>query len=136
MESTRWNKISNSFYCSYPPEAIFLDNLSMCVCHRYRVSRKIWGSLFLRTCDYFCVLRELIFAIRTDLFFLVGINSAIFTKYPGFAFRSLRFVSQSYFTVTQKQTACSLGIVNIFVFIKHMQQKYTFSNNTTVCVPY
>ena len=56
------------------PEAIFLDNLSMSVCRRYCVSRKICGILFLRTCDYFCVLRELIFAIRTDLFFLLGIN--------------------------------------------------------------
>ena len=29
-----------------------------------------------------CVLRELIFAIRTDWFFLLGINSCDFRKYP------------------------------------------------------
>ena len=30
----------------------------------------------------FCVLRELIFAIRTDWFFLLGINFCDFRKYP------------------------------------------------------
>ena len=34
MESRCWDKISNSFNCSLIPEAIFLDNLSICVCHR------------------------------------------------------------------------------------------------------
>ena len=54
----------------------------------------------------FCVLRELIFAIRTDWFFLVGINFCDFRKYP------------------------VPSIDNIFVFIDYVQKKYIFSNNT------
>ena len=50
----------------------------------------------------FCVLRELIFAIRIDLFFLLGINYfflifGIFRKYP------------------------VLSIDNIFVFVEYVQ---------------
>ena len=36
----------------------------------YRVARNFCGSLFSRISD-FCVLRELIFGIRTDCFFLL-----------------------------------------------------------------
>ena len=39
----------------------------------YRVGQNFCGSLFLQIGD-FCVLQELIFVIRTDLFFLLGIN--------------------------------------------------------------
>ena len=41
------------------------------------------GSLFLQIGDFLCVLWELIFAIRTDWFFLLGINFCDFQKvYP------------------------------------------------------
>ena len=39
----------------------------------YRVARNFCGSLFLRISD-FCVLRQLIFGIRTDCFFFLWIN--------------------------------------------------------------
>ena len=39
----------------------------------YRVGQNFCGSLFLQIGD-FCVLQELIFVIRADLFFLLGIN--------------------------------------------------------------
>ena len=47
--------------------------------------------------QFFCVLRELIFSIRTDWFFLLGINFAIFREYP------------------------TSSIDNIFVFIEYVQ---------------
>ena len=53
----------------------------------------------------FCVLRELIFAIRTDWFFLLGIDFCDFRKYP------------------------VPSIDNIFVFIEYVHM-YIFSNNT------
>ena len=45
------------------------------------MARNFCGSLFLRIGDFF-VLRGLIFPIRRDGFFLLGINFAIFRKYP------------------------------------------------------
>ena len=61
----------------------------------------------------FCVLRQLIFAIRTDWFFSqLELIFAIFSKYPVHS------------------------IDDIFVFVKNVQQKYIFSNSTMVCVPY
>ena len=62
----------------------------------YRVERNFCGSLFLRIGD-FCVLRELIFTIRTDWFFLLGIDFGDFRKYP------------------------VPSIDNIFVFIEYVQ---------------
>ena len=56
----------------------------------------------------FCVLRELIFAIRTDWFFFLGIIFCIFQKVP------------------------VPGIDNIFVFTGYVQYKYIFSNNKPV----
>ena len=47
----------------------------------YCVARNFCCGLFLRNGD-FCVLRELIFAIRTDWFFLLGINFCDFQKVP------------------------------------------------------
>ena len=49
-----------------------------CTCH---VARNFCGSLFLRIIDFLC-LAELIFAIRTDRFFLLGINFCSFQKVP------------------------------------------------------
>ena len=40
----------------------------------YRAARNFCGSLFLQIGDVFVFLRELIFAIRTDWFFLQRIN--------------------------------------------------------------
>ena len=56
----------------------------------------------------FCVLRELIFAIRTDWFFFLGIIFCIFQKVPVPSFD------------------------NIFVFNGYVQYKYIFSNNKPV----
>ena len=46
----------------------------------------VWHEIFVGVyfCGLaiFCVLRELIFAIRADWFFRLGINFAIFRKYP------------------------------------------------------
>ena len=47
----------------------------------YRVERNFCGSLFLRIGDFLC-LQELIFAIRADWFFLLGIKFCDFRKYP------------------------------------------------------
>ena len=47
----------------------------------YRVARHFCRSLFLQLA-IFCVLRELIFAIRTDLFFLLGIKLCTFQNFP------------------------------------------------------
>ena len=44
-----------------------------CQDFRHRRARNVYGSLFLRHA-IFCVLRELIFAVRTDWFYLLGIN--------------------------------------------------------------
>ena len=62
----------------------------------------------------FCVLREVIFTIRTDWFFLLGINFCDFHhwKYP------------------------VPSIIDKFSFLLSTVHKYIFSNNTTVCVPY
>ena len=49
-----------------------------CTCH---VARNFCGSLFLRISDFLCF-AELIFAIRTDRFFLLGINFCSFQKVP------------------------------------------------------
>ena len=46
----------------------------------YRVTRNFSGSLFLRIGVFFLVLREIIFAIKTDWFFLLGINFCDFQK--------------------------------------------------------
>ena len=51
---------------------------------------------------FFCVLRELIFAIRTDWFFLLRINFGDFQKVP------------------------STSIGNIFVFIEYVQEKFIY----------
>ena len=56
-----------------------------CTCH---VARNFCGSLFLRISDFLCF-AELIFAIRTDPFFLLGINFAVFRKYPALRIFSL-----------------------------------------------
>ena len=56
-----------------------------CTCH---VARNFCGSLFLRIIDFLCF-AELIFAIRTDPFFLLGINFAVFRKYPALRIFSL-----------------------------------------------
>ena len=66
------------------------------------------GTKFLREFIFadlaiFCVFRELSFAIRTDWFFLLGINFCDFQK--------------------------ELSIDNIFVFVEYVQYKYIFSNN-------
>ena len=45
----------------------------------YHVAQNFCGSLFLQIGD-FCVLQELIFVIRTDWFFLLGINFVDFKK--------------------------------------------------------
>ena len=58
----------------------------------------------------FCVLLQLIFAIRTDWFFSLELIFAIFSKYP------------------------VPSIDNIFDFVKNVQQKYIFSNGTMVCM--
>ena len=61
----------------------------------------VWHESFARVyfCGLaiFCILRELIFAIRIDWFFLLGINFCDFIKYP------------------------VLSIDNIFVFIEYVQ---------------
>ena len=56
----------------------------------------------------FYVLRELIFAIRTDWFSCWELIFAIFRKYP------------------------VLSIDNIFVFIEYLQLRYLFSNHKLV----
>ena len=67
--------------------------------------------------EFFCglaifgVLRELFFAIRTDWFFLLGINFCDFQKIP------------------------IPSIDNMFVFIEYVQWNYIFSNNTTETYP-
>ena len=43
---------------------------------------EIFGRLYFCGLAIFCVLRELIFAIRTEWFFLLGINFCDFRKYP------------------------------------------------------
>ena len=65
------------------------------------------GTKFLREFTFadwwfFCVLRELIFAIRTDWCFLLGINFGDFQKVP------------------------STSIGNIFVFIEYVQEKFIY----------
>ena len=45
------------------------------------MAQSFCGSLFLQIGD-FCVLRELIFVIRTDWFFFLGINFGDFQKVP------------------------------------------------------
>ena len=43
---------------------------------------KLLREFILRISDFFCVLRELIFATRTNWFFLLGIDFCVFRKYP------------------------------------------------------
>ena len=77
----------------------------------YRVARNVCGSLFFGLA-ILCVLLELIFAIGTDWFFLLGINICDFQKvYP-----------------------CQYPASIIFFFIEYVQQKYIFSNNKPVPV--
>ena len=82
--------------------------------HSY-ISGTVWYEIFAGVyfCGLaiFCVLRELIFAIRTDCLFLLGINFLRFSESPGQI------------------------IDNSFVF-EYVQRKYITSNNTTMCVPY
>ena len=77
---------------------------------------EIFAGVYLCGLPIFCVLRELIFAITTDGFFLLGINKffAIFRKYP------------------------VPSIDNIFGFIEYVQQKYIFPNDKPVfrCIPF
>ena len=77
----------------------------------YRVARNVCGSLFFGLA-ILSVLRELIFAIRTDWFFLLGINICDFQKVP----------------------MPVPSIDNIYFFIEYVQQKYIFSNNKSVPV--
>ena len=65
----------------------------------------------------FCVLRELIFSIWTEWFFLLGIIFAIFRKYP---------------VLSVDNIFC------IFVLSENMQQKYIFSNKnkTNISLPF
>ena len=50
---------------------------------KYRVARNFCGSLFLQIGDFFGTnLREIILVIRTDWFFLLGINFCDFQKAP------------------------------------------------------
>ena len=46
------------------------------------MERNFWGELFLRIGADFLCFAELIFAIRTDWFFLLGINFCDFRNYP------------------------------------------------------
>ena len=48
----------------------------------YRVARNFCRGLFLRFNEFFCVLPDLKFKIRTDRFFLLGINFCHFQKVP------------------------------------------------------
>ena len=68
---------------------------------------EIFRGLYFCRLAIFCVLRELIVAIRTDWFLLLGIN-----------FRDFQNPVPS--------------IDNIFVFIEYVQQKYIFSSNKPV----
>ena len=77
----------------------------------YRVARNVCGSLFFGLA-ILCVLLELIFAIGTDWFFLLGINICDFQKVP----------------------MPVPSIDNIFFFIEYVQQKYILSNNKPVPV--
>ena len=77
----------------------------------YRVARNVGGSLFFGL-TILCVLRELIFEIKTDWFFLLGINICDF----------------------QKVSMPVPSIHNIFFFIEYVQQKYIFSNNKPIPV--
>ena len=61
------------------------------------VLREIFAGVYLCGLAIFFVLRELIFAIRADWFFRLGINFTLFRKYP------------------------VPSVDNIFVFIEYMQ---------------
>ena len=65
------------------------------------------GVYYLCRLATFCVLRELIFAIWTEWFFLLGIIFPIFRKYP---------------------VPSVDNIFCIFVLSENVQQKYIFSN--------
>ena len=75
---------------------------------------EIFAGVYFCGLAIFCVLRELIFAIRTDcLFFqLLGINFLRFSESPGQI------------------------IDNSLVLIECVQRKYIISNNTMMGVPY
>ena len=62
----------------------------------------LWELILICRLAIFCVLRELAFPIRTDCFFLLGINICAFRKFPGQI------------------------IDNIFVFIEYVQWKSVF----------
>ena len=48
----------------------------------------------------------------------------------------LVFLARNKFLRLSEGTQYSASIDDIFVSIEYVQQKYIFSNNTTVCVPY
>ena len=68
---------------------------------------KIFAGVYFCGLAIFCVLRELIFAIWTEWFFLLGIIFAIFRKYPVLSLDN---------------------IFCIFVLSENVQQKYILSN--------
>ena len=73
---------------------------------------EIFAGVYFCGLAIFCVLWELIFAIRTDGLFLLGIIFLRFSESP----RQI--------------------VDNSFVLIEYVQRKDIISNNTTMCVPY
>ena len=104
----------NFLLCLLYQMASDMAKLSKCV-HIY-VSLIMWLEIFAGVyfCGLaiFCVLWELVFAIRTDCLFLLGIIFLRFSESP----RQI--------------------VDNSFVLNEYVQRKYIISNNTTMCVPY
>ena len=76
------------------------------------VWHEIFAGVYFCGLAIFCVLRELIFAIRTDWFFLLGINFCDFQTVPStqfweyFRFYSVRVVNQYFVCFWMKETSC------------------------------
>ena len=75
------------------------------------VWHEIYAGVYFCGLAFFFVLRELIFAIRADWFFRLGINFTIFRKYPVPSVDNILFLLSTY-----------------------NRNAYYLSNNTTVCV--
>ena len=83
---------------------------------QHNVWHEIFAEVYLCGLAIFCVLRELIFTIWTERFFLPGIIFAIFRKYP---------------VLSVDNIFC------IFVLSENVQQKYIFSNKkTSISLPF